>query len=311
LSLYSKTTIFYSKKIFLEKMNNNFLARTFSLLHVDYVKLNKRWNYNNVISPYYRLYYIDDGEGYITDKSEKLKLEAGYLYLIPSFTLCNLNCDKYLSQYFIQFFEKSPEGVSLFHNNRNLLKIRARDIDIIHFKRIHQLNPGRGINGSDNPEIYEKESFYREYQSYNKDMGPALLFENQGIILQLLSRFLKSQEFKSRNFTTIPSKILEAMSFIQLNLDKNLTISELAEKANQNKDYFSRQFLNHLGQRPLNYIHEKKIERAQYLITTTNKTFIEIAAKTGFSNVAHFSKIFKKVLGVTPGAYRSDSRNFN
>lgn len=292
------------------KMTMNFLARTFSLLHVDYVKLNKKWNYCNVISPYHRVYYIDDGAGFVSNNSEKILLEPGHLYLIPSFTLCNLSCDKYLSQYFIQFFEKSPEGISLFHNNRNLLKLPARDMDVINIKRILQINPGRGINRSDDPEIYEKEAFYKEYQSYNNDLGAALQLENQGIILQLLSRFLNTHQFKSNNFTNIPSKILEAMSYIQLHLDQNLSVTELAGRANQNKDYFSRQFFDHLGQRPLNYIHQKKIERAQYLITTTNKTFIEITAITGFSNVAHFSKIFKKILGVTPGAYRAGSTKF-
>ncbi|MDX1469891.1 MAG: hypothetical protein R3213_00210 [Flavobacteriaceae bacterium] len=96
-------------------MTTNFLARTFSLLHVDYVKLNKKWIYSNVISQYYRLYYIDDGEGMISDNSGELILEPGYLYLIPSFTLYNLSCGKYLSQYFIQFFEKSPEGYIVQH----------------------------------------------------------------------------------------------------------------------------------------------------------------------------------------------------
>lgn len=292
-------------------MIENFITRTFSLLHVDYVKLNTKWNYTNVISPYYRLYYIDEGQGLITNNSQKLKLEKDHLYLIPSFTLCNLSCEHYLSQYFIQFFERSPEGISLFYNNRSLMKLPATDIDIIHFKRILQINPGRGINRSDDPEVYEKEAYYKEYQSFNKNMTAAVKLENQGIILQLLSRFLGSYQFKSKNFAVIPSKILEAMSFIQLHLDQNLTVTELAERANQNQDYFSRQFLNHVGQRPLNYIHEKKIERAQYLITTTDKTFIEIAERTGFSNVAHFSKIFKKVLGIPPGEYRTRSSKFN
>lgn len=291
-------------------MFKNFLACTYSLLHIDYVKLDHRWNYSNVISPYYRFYYIDEGEGIISDSTKELKLEPNYIYLIPSFTLCNLECDKYLSQYFIHFFENSPEGISLFHNNRNLLKLPATKADIMQVKRILQINPGRGINRSDDPEIYEKEDYYKEYQSYNEGMSPALQLENQGIILLLLSRFLNSHEYKSKNFTAIPSKILEAMSYIQLNLDQNLTVKELADRANQNKDYFSRHFLNHLGQRPLSYIHEMRIERAQYLITTTDETFMEIATKTGFSSVAHFSKIFKKKLGITPGAYRSGSRKF-
>ena len=51
-------------------------------------------------------------------------------------------------------------------------------------------------------------------------------------------------------------------------------------------------------------MHEKRIERAQYLMITTQMTFAEIAAQAGFENVFYFSKIFKKITGMSPGTYR-------
>ncbi|WP_348822276.1 AraC family transcriptional regulator [Flavobacterium aestuarii] len=285
-------------------MHKSIFKYSFSLLHIDYVKLNHNWNYTNVISPYYRLYYIDEGLGSLSDSSNNLILEPGFIYLIPSFTLCNLKCESYLSQFFIQFFEETPDGINLFSTNRKVMKLEATEIDVLLIKKMHQINPGRGINRSDNPKIYEKETYYKEYRSLNKEMKTHLKFENQGILLQLISRFLEANYFKSDHKNSIPSKILDSMSYIQLNLRNNLTVGELAARANQNKDYFSKQFLAHTGLRPLNYIHEKKIERAQYLIETTNKTFLEIAADAGFSNLPHFSKIFKQIVSLTPGEYR-------
>ncbi|EJL64731.1 transcriptional regulator containing an amidase domain and an AraC-type DNA-binding HTH domain [Flavobacterium sp. CF136] len=288
-------------------MPKSIFKYSFSLLHVDYVKLNHNWNYNNVISPYYRLYYIDDGTGFISDSTDRLTLEPGNLYLIPSFTICNLNCDAYLSQYFIQFFEESPDGISLFNNNRSVMKMPASEIDVMLIKRLLHSNPGRGINRSDNPKVYEKEAYYKEYQSLNNEMKTHQKFENQGILLQLISRFLSSKDFKINNSQSVPSKILNTMSYVQLHLDENLTVAQLAKRVNQNQDYFSKQFLIHTGQRPLNYIHEKKIERAQYLIATTDNTFLEIAMNTGFSNLPHFSKIFKQIVSLTPGEYRQQN----
>ena len=89
-------------------------------------------------------------------------------------------------------------------------------------------------------------------------MKTHLKFENQGILLQLISRFLNTKDFSTSPQQVTSSKILDAMSHIQLNLNKNINVAQLAQRANQNQDYFSKQFLIHTGQRPLNYIHEKK-----------------------------------------------------
>ena len=62
-------------------MSKRLLGHNFSLLHIDRVKLNEKWNYANVISPYFRIYYIDGGEGSISTRQEKIKLEQGYLYI--------------------------------------------------------------------------------------------------------------------------------------------------------------------------------------------------------------------------------------
>lgn len=288
-------------------MSKRLLRQNFSLLHVNHVKLNEQWNYANVISPYFRIYYIDGGEGFIASRQEKIKLEKGYLYIIPSFTLCHLRCNNYLSQYFLHFFEESAEGISTFENNRKIIKVPAGKTDIVNFKRLLEINPGRGINRSDNPKDYEKNAYYKSYQELNNIVSDSVYFETQGIILQLISRFLSSDRFKSNDSNPVPSKILDATRHIQLNLKKNITVAELAKRANLQHDYFSRLFLQATGERPLNYLHEKRIERAQYLIATTSLSLSKIAEETGFENVPYFSKIFKKVTSLTPGEYKKQN----
>lgn len=292
-------------------MNKGLIKHSFQLLNADYVKLNKKWNFRNVISPYYRLYYIDDGEGFIGDQHSGLSLRPGFIYIIPSFTLCNLSCDLFLSQYFIQFFEESPDGISLFSNCRRILEVRANPDDIANFKQIIAINPGRGINRSDNPLVYEKDIYYKEYTELNNLQSISAQYETQGIILQLISKFLKPEIFQSDQVTVTPSVVMDAIAFIQINLGSSLKVSQLANRANLNTDYFSRIFHRYTGQSPLNYILHKRIERAQYLIITTNKQQDEIAEMTGFYNAQYFSRVFKKLTGLTPGAYKTQNRTLN
>jgi len=288
-------------------MIKRILSHNFSLLNVDHVRLDARWNYRNVVSPYHRIYYIAGGEGEISHFEKKLKLETGYLYIIPSFTLCNLSCQSFLDQYFVQFFEESSDGISLFAENRSIFKVQAREIDRLNFERVININPGRGINRSDDPKIYEKDMYYKEYQELNNQQSPAQFLETQGILLQLISQFAKPEIIVQKERQHIPVKILDTISYIVVNLHLPLSVKLLAERVYQNPEYFSRLFQQYTGSRPLAYITEKRIERAQYLIVTSSSKYTEIAQQTGFESLSHFSRTFKKITGMNPGAYKRKS----
>jgi AraC-like DNA-binding protein len=288
-------------------MTRRVLKHSFILLNVDYVRLGKKWNYKNVLSPYYRMYYIDEGEGSISNDKETWVLEPGYMYLIPSFTLCNLQCSGHMGQYFIHFFEDAMDGISLFHNSRTVFKIKASDLDIANHRRLLEINPGRKINRSDNPKVYEKSIYYKEYEELNNKQSYELFLETQGILLQLISKFIGPTQLQRSDTTGIPSKVVDLLGYIQLNLAQPLTVKQLANLVNQHPDYLSRLFLKLTGERPLSYIHTKRIERAQYLMVTTRMSLSQIAEATGFDNLPHFSKVFKKKTSLTPGQYREQN----
>jgi AraC-like DNA-binding protein len=286
------------------------LKESFVLLHVDHVTLDDKWNYRNVLSPYFRMYYIDSGEGLIYHKKQTWTLEPGFMYLIPGFTLCNLKCSGHLSQYFIHFFEDAVDGISLFHNHQAVFKIRASATDIDNFKRLLHINPGRKINRSDNPQVYEKHIYYKEYEELNNNQSDHLFLETQGILLQLISKFVQLKSAGQPDAASIPSKVLELPGFIQLNLGNPLTVHDLAKMVNLHPDYLSRLFVKLTGQRPLAYIHNKRIERAQHLIVTTSMSLAQISEAMGFDNVQHFSRLFKKITSLTPGRYRDQHYSF-
>jgi AraC family transcriptional regulator len=288
-------------------MNNNDFKSTFSLLNADYVRLNKTWNYRNVISPFYRIYLIDDGLGSLGDKDNDLILEKGFLYLVPSFTLCNHHCPNHLSQYYIHILEESTDGSSLFSANRKIHKIGSTEEDVCKFRRIIQLNPGRGLKGTDNPKEYEKQSTLTGFQQRNNLISLADYIETRGLIFQLVARFLKAENFRLAEDRKIPSKVLDAINYIQTHLHLAITVEQLAERASQNPNYFSRIFTKYTNERPLPYIQKKRVERAQYLILTTELPLSEIASDTGFESLSYFSRIFKSVSGQTPTHYKTNN----
>ena len=287
-------------------MNKIVHKSSFSLLNADHVQLNKSWNYKHIISPFYRLYLIEDGAGTLINSTDSVHLESGFLYLIPSFTLCNYHCENHLSQYYLQFLEESDDGTSLFASNRKIFKVPADVMDLAIFKRILYLNPGRGLSKND-PKDYEKRPVLQGFQDLNNALPISVYMETNGIILQLLSRFLTEEYFKQDNKKAIPSKVMEAIHYIQTNLHLPLTVESLAERADQNPDYFSRIFKEHTGERPLAFIQYKRIERAQFLMIRSDMTLQGIAAETGFESLSYFSRIFKSFTSQTPGEYKKNN----
>ena len=285
------------------------LKYSFSLLNTDLVQLDTKWNYQHIVSPYHRIYFIKDGFGSLSSVEQEVELKAGFLYMIPSFTLCNMSCPDYLEQYYVQFFEESADGISLFAHKRSIMNIKATIDDELLFKRLLGLNPGRGINRSDNPKFYEKDIFYQEYQAHNNHLSLANFLETQGILLQLVSRFLGPSYANNTPSSAIPSKIQDTINYIAVHLSTKLSIPLLASRINQHPDYFSRSFEQHMGIRPLAYIQEKRIERAQFLLITSNHSLSEVAEMTGFESLSHFSRVFKKICGTTPSNFRKQTQN--
>lgn len=286
-------------------MNNTDYKSTFSLLNVDYVRLNKNWNYQNVISPFYRIYLIDDGGGSLGNGDEALTLEKGYLYLIPSFTMCDHHCPDSLGQFYVHIIEENSDGQLLLATGKKIVKIPSQPSDFEYFQRLLQLNPGRGLRRSDNPRDYEKQLTLNSFQERNNFMPLSAYVETKGLIMLLLSRFLTTDQQHAAVAQKIPAKILDAMNYMQVNLHETITVEMLAARAGLNVNYFSRLFLRYTGMRPLVFLQVTRVERAQLLIVTAGLSLSEIAVETGFESLSYFSHIFKKVTGQSASRYKA------
>ena len=85
-----------------------------------------------------------------------------------------------------------------------------------------------------------------------------------------------------------------------------LCASSIAERFRISTSYLSRIFKADMGMGLVDYIHHIRIEAAKTALRNTNATMDEIASAVGFSNRGVFMRVFKKLEGATPGAYRSN-----
>jgi len=109
------------------------------------------------------------------------------------------------------------------------------------------------------------------------------------------------------------SRINKTFDYIESNLEKPMTLAEIASVANFSKFHFNRIFLSMVGETPFQFILRVRIEKAATLILTNNNESIsEIAFKCGFSDISVFSRNFKNYFHISASQYRAGkSHNSN
>ncbi|KAA1243500.1 AraC family transcriptional regulator [Aquimarina sp. RZ0] len=273
-----------------------------ALLNIGYAHLNTDWNYDNVISPFTRLYYITKGSARVYHSKKEFELQPGYMYLIPSFIYSRYTCDHYHEQYYISFFEEIKNGISVFNLTPFVYQIKAAPMDMHYFERLLEINPERALI-DDDPKVYDNRPTLLNFQKKNEQLSSAEYLETNGILRILLSRFMNEQSDINIKARAI-NDISQTISYISENLHREITVSELASFCHLSTDHFSRVFKRQFGMPPNFYMQSKRVERAQLLLLTTNHSLQQIAEKVGLENLSYFSRVFKKHAGKTPGNFR-------
>jgi AraC-like DNA-binding protein len=99
-------------------------------------------------------------------------------------------------------------------------------------------------------------------------------------------------------------KIDTVANYIAINIEKNFTAGELAELVKVTPDYISRLFKKYTGNTLISYINLCKIARAKTYLIENNVAIRKIANTLSFSDEFYFSKVFKKVEGISPSQFR-------
>lgn len=91
---------------------------------------------------------------------------------------------------------------------------------------------------------------------------------------------------------------------IDSDISANISLQILAEKQGITPEYLATVFKKETGKTLMEYVRDKRMQRALYLLNTTNLQIQTIAMHCGIMDVQYFSKVFKKETGKTPKEYR-------
>lgn len=102
--------------------------------------------------------------------------------------------------------------------------------------------------------------------------------------------------------------VAKAIEYMKENYSRNISLQDVADHVAISKNYFSELFKKNTGQTFIDYLIRLRLSHASELLRTTTLKIYEIAEMSGFNDVKYFSKVFKKVMKVSPAEYR-EGRN--
>ena len=109
----------------------------------------------------------------------------------------------------------------------------------------------------------------------------------------------------SREAEDLNRRMLRARDAMDRAYAEPLDVPALARIAHVSQAHFTRTFRATFGETPHRYLQRRRVERAMFLLTQTERPVTEICFDVGFASLGTFSRTFSAIVGETPSAYRA------
>lgn len=149
-------------------------------------------------------------------------------------------------------------------------------------------------------QIFE-EIFNTLYNGYSR--------ESLRYVSSLLHYYLASMRYinfyrQTDKNTANDSMVAAAIHYMKENIEKHLTLDDLAKYTGYSLTHFSSLFKRQTGESPLTYFNRLKIEVSCQMLNETDMHINQICHKVGISDCYYFSRLFRRIIGVSPRTYR-------
>ncbi|WP_224386798.1 AraC family transcriptional regulator [Clostridium perfringens] len=241
-------------------------------------------SYGPAVRNNYLIHYIIDGEGtyYVNGQSYRLRKNQGFLICPNTLTYYKASKDNPWTYMWISF---------------NGIKAKK----YLHYSNLNENNLIFEYTEDDSLEVYINRMLELNKMSYSNEL------EIQGLLYLFLSKLAITKDERSlkKNNNMSDFYVEKAVEFIQHNyLNPSLKVTDVANFIGLNRSYLTHIFKKSLELSPKEFLLNYRINEAFSLLQNTNLSIGTISKSVGYTDQLAFSKVFKKIKGISPKAYR-------
>ncbi|GKX66672.1 AraC family transcriptional regulator [Inconstantimicrobium mannanitabidum] len=263
-------------------------------VHINYCNMrqaNEPWKYRPKITrtlDHHELLLVTGGNGYITIDNKIYNAKEGMLFYICSNIKQSIESDLKNPLYFISVHFSYVDVI--FSDNKWDIRNETKGLP---------LNPIQEVR-----DCYQINYIFRKMvESWNEKL-PDYEFVSKTLLQQLIFEIYRNKKRENHNYS-VSLKIENIIKYMRENINAKITLNELSNSAQLSPTYLSRVFKDNTGYSIIEFFNKMKIDKAKELIIDGNKKVKEVANEVGFSDEFYFSRIFKKMEGISPTEFYS------
>ena len=174
----------------------------------------------------------------------------------------------------------------------DLNRIRPRVIELIVVLSRASIDAG-----ADSREIFLYNDVYMQQINKFSDIEELSVW-----ITGVMHRFIQhSFDFAQIKHSDV---VFKAMEYIRQNYDRKLSLDDIAQHVYLSRSYLSSLFREEAGQTLFSYINQVRVEKSKLFLMDPSISLAEAAALCGFEDQSYFTKVFRKMTGLSPKQYR-------
>lgn len=234
------------------------------------------------------LIYCVDGTGWYETEGERHTVTANHFFVLPAGKPHVYGAD-----------DSNPWTIYWVHFSGSHADIYAAGA-----QHPQEIKPNMRSRINYRNQIFE-EIFNTLYNGYSR--------ESLRYVSSLLHYYLASMRYinsyrQAEKQSNSDSMVTAAIHYMQENIEKRLTLQDIAQYTGYSPTHFSALFRQHTGDSPIGYFNRLKIEMSCQMLSETDMHINQICHKVGIPDCYYFSRLFRRIKGITPRQYRTQNK---